>query len=152
MPVMSRILHERHPVYRLEESPGWRLQPSATQPSANEPDVLLGPILGLRRPEYAPEPLPGEVGRDLIATRQNTQEAIEAVRSVTQDQIKIRQDLDQSLKRINENQETIAKELSNLNQRVETNDRKAQNIGNEHNQARSQPESTPGPVPLLGTR
>lgn len=109
-----RILHERHAVYRLEETPSWRLQPPARQP-----EVLMGPIVGLRKPEYAPEPLQGEVGRDLIATKQNTQAAIDGVKTVTGDEVKMRQELNDNLKRVNENEETLAKELADLKRRME---------------------------------
>jgi len=139
----DRIIHERHAIYRLEESSGWKLQPSADQP-----EVLLGPILGLRKTEYAPEPLRGEVGRDIIATKQNTQTAVEGVRAVTQDQIKIREDLAQSLKRINQNEETLAQQLTNLKQRVDASANKGQINNQENNQPKATSETTPGPVSL----
>jgi hypothetical protein len=139
----GRIMHERHAVYRLEESPDWKLQPSN-----NQPEVLLGPILGLRKAEYAPEPLRGEVGRDLMATKQNTQTAVDGVRAVTQDQIKIREDLAQSLKRLNQNEATLAQELTELKQRVDASTNKSQNSSKENNQPKATSESTPAPASL----
>jgi hypothetical protein len=143
----GRIMHERHVVYRLEEDSGWTLQPSA-----NQPEVLLGPILGLPKAEYAPEPLNGEVGRDLIATKQSSQAALEGVRSVTQDQIKIREDLAQSLKRINQNEETLAQEISSLKARLDAPLNKEQNGNKENSVPKPTPESSPLPMSLSGTR
>ena len=51
----SRVMHERHAVYRLEQQPAW-----ITRSPRNQNEVILGPIVGLRKPEYAPEPVPGE--------------------------------------------------------------------------------------------
>jgi hypothetical protein len=48
-----RIMHERHAVYRLEEQPTW-----VTRPPKDRNGIILGPIVGLRKPEYAPEPMP----------------------------------------------------------------------------------------------
>src|ERR1700675_196589 len=45
----SRVMHERHAVYRLEQRPVW-----ITRSPANRNEVILGPIVGLRKPEYAP--------------------------------------------------------------------------------------------------
>src|ERR1700722_5576906 len=50
-----RVLHERHAVYRLEQQPAW-----ITRSPRNQGEVILGPIVGLHKPEYAPEPVPGE--------------------------------------------------------------------------------------------
>jgi hypothetical protein len=133
-PADCRIMHERHAVYRLEESSGWRLQPPPYQP-----EVLMGPIVGLRRAEYAPEPVAGEVGRELIATRRNTQEAVDGVRTVTQDQLKVRQDLDQNLKRINQNEETLLKELGDLKRRADETESKIPNTNNNQPKAPGTP-------------
>ncbi len=109
----GRMLHERHAVYRLEESPGWRLQPPAHQP-----EVLMGPIVGLRHPEYAPEPLPGEVGRDLVTAQESSRQAVQDVQAVTQDQVKIRKDLEENFKRVNQNEEALMRELGALRQQI----------------------------------
>jgi hypothetical protein len=42
------IMHERHAVYRLEEQPSW-----ITRSPRNQNEVILGSIVGLRKPEYA---------------------------------------------------------------------------------------------------
>src|SRR5271168_2594802 len=44
-----RVMHERHAVYRLEQQPAW-----ITRSPRNHQEVILGPIVGLRKPEYAP--------------------------------------------------------------------------------------------------
>jgi hypothetical protein len=49
-----RVMHERDAIYRLEEQPAW-----VTRSPKNRNEVILGPTVGLRKPEYAPEPMPG---------------------------------------------------------------------------------------------
>ncbi len=58
----SNIMHERHAIYRLEEQPSW-----ITRSPRNQNEVILGSIVGLRKPEYAPEPMPGETTREMTA-------------------------------------------------------------------------------------
>jgi hypothetical protein len=135
-PSDCRIMHERHVIYRLEESSGWRLQPPAHQP-----EILMGPILGLRRPEYAPEPLEGEVGRELIATRQNTQAAVDGVRTVTEDQVKMRKELGENLQRVSQNEEMLLKQLDDLKRRMDDSE------GRQNRGKAPQPEGSPGVVP-----
>jgi hypothetical protein len=135
-PSDCRIMHERHVIYRLEESSGWKLQPSAHQP-----EILMGPIVGLRRPEYAPAPLEGEVGRELIATRQNTQAAVDGVRTVTEDQVKIRKELSENLQRVSQNEETLMKQIDDLKRRMDETD------GKQNRAKMPQPEGSSGVVP-----
>ncbi len=66
-PLDPRVLHERHAIYRVEEPPHW-----VTQSDGKQNVILLGPILGLRNAQYAPEPLPGETARDLVQTKQRS--------------------------------------------------------------------------------
>jgi hypothetical protein len=63
-PVDPRIMHERHAIYRVEQQGSW-----ITRANTSQGEVLLGPVLGLHRPEYAPEPLPGETARDLAEAK-----------------------------------------------------------------------------------
>src|SRR6478609_8494857 len=53
-PADSRLVHERHAIYRLEQHPAW-----ITRSPRSPPEVLLGPVVGMSKPEFAPEPLPG---------------------------------------------------------------------------------------------
>jgi len=134
-PADCRIMHERHAVYRLEESAGWKLQPPA-----NQPEILMGPIVGLRRSEYAPEPVRGEVGRDLIATKRNSQVALDEVNAVSRDQVKIRTDLEANLKRINQNEEALLGQFNDLKRQLE------------QAQAKSSVNATqPKPPPVVNT-
>ncbi|MBV9488541.1 MAG: hypothetical protein JO069_02295, partial [Verrucomicrobia bacterium] len=96
-----RIMHERHAVYRLEERAGWKLQDPPNRP------VVVGPIVGLRRPEYAPEPLRGEVSRDLAATKAKLDAAASGVEAVARDQVLMRQQLEENARRVNQNQQYI---------------------------------------------
>ena len=66
-PSDSRVMHERHAMYRLEEQPQWVLQ---TPKGGNK--ILLGPIVGLNRPEYKPAPDSAELGRELMTARRAT--------------------------------------------------------------------------------
>src|ERR1700719_3536628 len=67
----SRVMHERHAIYRLEQQPAW-----ITRSPRNQNEVLLGPVVGLRKPEYAPEPLPGETSREIFQARRESQEKL----------------------------------------------------------------------------
>src|SRR6516225_9805901 len=69
-PADSRTMHERHAIYRLEQQPSW-----ITRSPGNRQEVILGPILGLRKPEYMPEPMPGETAREIIQARRGIEEA-----------------------------------------------------------------------------
>jgi hypothetical protein len=66
----SRTMHERHAIYRLEQQPSW-----ITRSPKNQQEVILGPILGLRKPEYTPEPMPGETSREIIQARRGIEQA-----------------------------------------------------------------------------
>ena len=69
------IMHERHAIYRIEQKPEW-----VTRSPQNQGEILLGPVLGLRKPEYAPEPLPGETARDLVETHRASRKQIREFR------------------------------------------------------------------------
>jgi hypothetical protein len=108
----GRITHERHAVYRLEEQAGWKLQGPPNQPT------VVGPIVGLRRPEYAPEPLRGEVTRDLASTKAKLEAAAKGIEAVARDQVLMRQQLEENARRVNGNQQYIERQINDLSQRV----------------------------------
>jgi len=83
-PLDPRVLHERHAIYRVEEQPHW-----VTQNGGKQNAILLGPILGLRNAQYAPEPLPGETARDLVQTKQGLQDANRDIHAIQQNQEKL---------------------------------------------------------------
>jgi hypothetical protein len=83
-PSDPRVLHERHAIYRVEQQPRW-----VTQSDRKQNAILLGPILGLRNPQYAPEPLPGETARDLVQTKQGLQDANRDIHAIQQNQEKL---------------------------------------------------------------
>jgi hypothetical protein len=83
-PLDPRVLHERHAIYRVEEQPHW-----VTQSGGKQNAILLGPILGLRNAQYAPEPLPGETARDLVQTKQDLQDANRDIHAIQQNQEKL---------------------------------------------------------------
>jgi hypothetical protein len=83
-PSDQRVLHERHAIYRLEQEPRW-----VTQSDRKEGEILLGPVLGLRNAQYAPEPLPGETARDLVQTKQGLQDATRDIHAIQQNQEKL---------------------------------------------------------------
>jgi hypothetical protein len=63
----SRVMHERHAIYRLEQQPAW-----ITRSPKNQTEVILGPIVGL--PNRCPEKLPGRYSRRGAASRKRTKE------------------------------------------------------------------------------
>ena len=76
-PADPRIMHERHAIYRVEQKPAW-----ITRSKNQSGEILLGPVLGLHRPEYAPEPLPGETARDLADAKRGVQDANKDLQSM----------------------------------------------------------------------
>ena len=83
-PSDPRVLHERHAIFRVEEQPHW-----VTQSGRKQNAILLGPILGLRNPQYVPEPLPGETARDLVRTKQDLHDANRDIHTIQQNQEKL---------------------------------------------------------------
>jgi hypothetical protein len=113
-PVDCRIMHERHAVYRLESSSGWRLQPPTGQP-----EILLGPLVGLRRAEYHPDPVPGELGQQLNETRHNAQLAYQTTDVLKQQIADLTQRLNDNVARQNQNNDMIAAQIRELRERLE---------------------------------
>ena len=109
----SRILHERHAIYRLEQQPTW-----TTRSPHNQNEVILGPIVGLRKPEYAPEPLPGETARELGEVRRSTQQADQEVNAIREGQARLASNIETLAKETVAAQRTLTSAVSVLNHRV----------------------------------
>ena len=108
-----RVVHERHAIYRLEQQPSW-----VTRSPKNHNEVILGPIVGLRRPEYAPEPMPGETARELIQARRGIQEANDGMNALRENQEKLAGSVASFAKETTDAQRKLTAVLSALNQRV----------------------------------
>src|SRR5437868_13893424 len=80
-PADSRVMHERHAVYRLEQQPTW-----VTRSPGNQNEVILGPVVGLRKPEYVPEPLPGETSREILQARRGIEQATDGMKILRESQ------------------------------------------------------------------
>jgi hypothetical protein len=107
------MMHERHAVYRLEQQPAW-----LTRSPKSQNEILLGPVVGLKKPEYAPEPLPGETARDLVTTKRKTDQAAEDVKIVREDQEKLAASVQSLAKQTVEAQQKLTTIISVLNDRV----------------------------------
>jgi hypothetical protein len=77
-------MHERHAIYRVEQKPAW-----VTRSKSQSGEILLGPVLGLHRPEYAPEPLPGETARDLAEAKRGVQDTNKDLQAMREGQQKL---------------------------------------------------------------
>jgi hypothetical protein len=112
-PADSRVLHERHAVYRLEQQPAW-----VTRSPRNQNEVILGPIVGLRKPEYAPEPVPGETVREIFQARRGIQEANEGMKDIRESQEKLTSNVEAMAKNTAEAERKLTTVVSLLNERV----------------------------------
>jgi hypothetical protein len=112
-PADPAIMHERHAIYRIEQRPAW-----VTRSAQNQNEVLLGPILGLRKAEYAPEPLPGETARDLVETRRGLEQANKGVQAVRENQEKLAGSVESLARRTAEAQQKLTTIVSVLNERL----------------------------------
>jgi hypothetical protein len=131
-PVDCRVMHERHAVYRLESSSGWKLQPPVGQ---NE--ILLGPIVGLRRAEYHPEPVAGELGMQIQQTRRDAEVAASTT-EVLKSQIEaFQQRLNDDAARQNQNNAMIADQIRQLKEEL--------------NKRQGTPTGSPSPSPAATT-
>jgi hypothetical protein len=108
-----RVMHERHAIYRLEQQPTW-----VTRSPKNHDEVILGPIVGLRRPEYAPEPMPGETARELFQARRGIQEANDGMNELRENQEKLAGTVASFAKEETDAQRKLTAILSALNERV----------------------------------
>jgi hypothetical protein len=109
----SRIMHERHAVYRVEQQPAW-----FTRTPRNQNEVILGPIVGLRKPEYAPEPIPGETSREIFQARRGIQEANEGMKDLRENQDKLTSSVEAIAKNTAEAERKLTAVVSVLNERI----------------------------------
>jgi hypothetical protein len=109
----SRVMHERHAVYRLEQQPAW-----ITRSPRNQNELILGPIVGLRKPEYAPEPLPGETSREILQARRGIQEANDGMKYLRESQEKLTSSVEAIAKNTAEAERKLTAVISVLNERV----------------------------------
>jgi small-conductance mechanosensitive channel len=113
-PSDQRVLHERHAIYRLEQEPRW-----VTQSDRKEGGILLGPVLGLRNAQYAPEPLPGETARDLVQTKQGLQDATRDIHALEQNQEKLATTVQSLAEQTLDAQRKLTTVVSTLNGRLQ---------------------------------
>jgi hypothetical protein len=112
-PADPRILHERHAIYRIEQKPAW-----VTRTKNQSGEILLGPILGLHRPEYAPEPLPGETARDLTEAKRAAQDANKDLQSVREGQQKLANNVQSLAEQTLDGQRKLTTAVGLLNERM----------------------------------
>jgi hypothetical protein len=128
----SRVMHERHAVYRLEQQPAW-----ITRSPKNQTEVILGPIVGLRKPEYAPEPMPGETSREIFQARRGIQEANQGMNDLRETQLKLTSDVETIAKNTAEAERKLTMVISVLNERVKHLEGGNSTTGDEPPQAKS---------------
>jgi hypothetical protein len=109
----SSIMHERHAVYRLEQQAAW-----VTRSPRNQNEVILGPIVGLRKPEYAPEPLPGETARVIVQARRGIEQANEGMKGLQESQDRLASNVESLAKNTAEAERKLTAVVSVLNERV----------------------------------
>jgi len=109
----ARLVHERHALYRLEQHPAW-----ITRSPHSHQEVLLGPVVGLSKPEFAPEPLPGETTREIFQARRGIQEANEGMKELREGQEKLAGGLEAMAKNTAEAERKLTAVVSILNDRV----------------------------------
>jgi hypothetical protein len=112
-PADPRIMHERHAIYRIEQKPAW-----VTRSKNQSGEILLGPILGLHRPEYAPEPQPGETARDLAETKRGLQDANKDLQSMRDGQQKVASNVQSLAEQTLDGQRKLTTAVGLLNERM----------------------------------
>src|SRR5262245_58155074 len=112
-PADSRIMHERHAIYRLEQQPGW-----ISRSPKYQKEVILGPVVGLTREEYAPEPLPGETAREIMNARRGLDQAHDSINAVRESQEKLTNSVESLAKETAEAERKLTSVVSILNERV----------------------------------
>jgi hypothetical protein len=112
-PADSRVLHERHALYRIERPAGW----VARQPD-HAGEILLGPVLGLRRAEYRPEPIPGETAQALVQQRRTLEETTTGIRNLQEDQRRLSASVERLATQSAEAQQKLTTIVSVLNGRL----------------------------------
>jgi hypothetical protein len=112
-PADSRIMHERHAIYRVEQQPAW-----VTRSKNQSGQILLGPILGLHRPEYSPEPLPGETARDLAEAKRGLQDTTKDLQSMRDGQQKLADNVQSLAEQTLDGQRKLTSAVGLLNERI----------------------------------
>jgi hypothetical protein len=108
-----RMMHERHAIYRLEEQPAW-----VTRSPKNRNEIILGPTVGLRKPEYAPEPMPGETAREIFQAKHGIQEIHDGMKELRDNQAKLAGSVASFAKETTDAQRKMTAILSALNARL----------------------------------
>jgi hypothetical protein len=135
-----RTMHERHAIYRLEQQPSW-----IARSPGNQQEVILGPILGLRKPEYTPEPMPGETSREIIQARRGIEEANSGMKDLRENQEKLTSSVESLAKETAEAERKLTTIVSVLNERVKRLEGDGGGSGGEQPQA-NRGESSDGGV------
>ena len=112
-PADPRIMHERHAIYRIEQKPAW-----VNRARNQSGEILLGPVLGLHRPEYAPEPLPGETARDLAEAKRGLQDASKDLQSMREGQQKLANNVQSLAEQTLDGQRKLTTAVGLLNERM----------------------------------
>lgn len=112
-PADPRIMHERHAIYRVEQKPAW-----VTRTKNQSSEILLGPIVGLHRPEYAPEPLPGETSRDLAEAKRGLQDANKDLQAMREGQQKLANNVQSLAEQTLDGQRKLTSAVGLLNERM----------------------------------
>jgi len=112
-PADPRIMHERHAIYRVEQKPAW-----VTRSKNQSSEILLGPIVGLHRPEYAPEPLPGETSRDLAEAKRGLQDANKDLEAMREGQQKLANNVQSLAEQALDGQRKLTTAVGLLNERM----------------------------------
>jgi hypothetical protein len=112
-PADPRIMHERHAIYRVEQKPAW-----VTRSKNQSSEILLGPIVGLHRPEYAPEPLPGETSRDLAEAKRGLQDANQDLEAMREGQQKLANNVQSLAEQALDGQRKLTTAVGLLNERM----------------------------------
>jgi hypothetical protein len=112
-PADPRIMHERHAIYRIEQKPAW-----VTRSKNQSGEILLGPVLGLHRPEYAPEPLPGETARDLAEAKRGVQDTNKDLQSMREGQQKLASNVQSLAEQTLDGQRKLTTAVGLLNERM----------------------------------
>jgi hypothetical protein len=112
-PADSRIMHERHAIYRLEQQPTW-----ISRSPKYQNEVILGPIVGLKRADYAPEPLPGETSREIMHARRGVEQANDSLNAVRASQQKLADSVESLAKGTADAERKLTSVVSILNERV----------------------------------
>jgi hypothetical protein len=112
-PADPRIMHERHAIYRVEQQSSW-----VTRAKTSQGEVLLGPVLGLHRPEYAPEPLPGETACDLAEAKRGLQDNNIDLRAMRESQEKLANNVQSLAEQTLDAQRKLTGAVAVLNERL----------------------------------